>query len=98
MLLLGNYCEETSSWESNAIMKYYKEVVKVNAQFEEGYFYIAKYYNKIMNNLVEVDKLEKKGYCLTLLSNITIGVCLMEGSWGSNRSPPPRSPNVQNFV
>ena len=61
MLLLGKYCEETSSWESNTIMKKYKEVVKIHNSFEEGYFYIAKFYNKIMTNLVDSDRLEKKG-------------------------------------
>ena len=29
LLLLGNYCEQTASWESNAIMRQYKEVIKV---------------------------------------------------------------------
>ena len=61
MLLLGSYCEETSSWESNAIMKYYKEVLRVNPNFEEGYFYLAKYYYKVMNTVCDMEKLEKKG-------------------------------------
>ncbi|KAK2190032.1 hypothetical protein NP493_91g01005 [Ridgeia piscesae] len=61
LLLLGNYCEETASWESNAIMRQYKEVIKVHSEWEDGYFHIAKYYDKIMTNLIESDRPEKKG-------------------------------------
>ncbi|KAI0215805.1 Serine/threonine-protein kinase ATR [Lamellibrachia satsuma] len=61
LLLLGNYCEETASWESNAIMRQYKEVIKVHSDWEDGYFHIAKYYDKIMTNLIESDRPEKKG-------------------------------------
>ena len=59
--MLGRYSEETASWESNAIMKQYKEVMKVHSKWEDGYFYIAKYYDRIMTTLIETERPEKKG-------------------------------------
>lgn len=38
-------------------MKQYKEAQKVNLEWEDGYFYIGKYYDKIMVKLAW----EKKG-------------------------------------
>ena len=62
LLLLGRYSEETASWESNDIMKQYKEVIRVHQDWEDGYFYLAKYYDKVMATLfVESDKVAKKG-------------------------------------
>ena len=62
LLLLGQYCEETASWESNAIVRQYKEVTTIHPAWEDGFFSLAKYYDKIMNTLVEIDRPEKKGY------------------------------------
>lgn len=62
LLLFGNYSEETSSMESNAIMKQYKEVIEANMEWEDGHFYLARYYDKIMTTLIdERDRPEKQG-------------------------------------
>ena len=61
LLLLSQYCEETASMESNAIVKQYREVQKVHNEWEDGYFYVAKYYDKIMTKLFPTDRPEKKG-------------------------------------
>ncbi len=65
MLLLGTYCQETSSWESNAIVKQYKEVTKLHPDWEDCWFYTAKYYDKIMTNLIEQERPEKRGWVVT---------------------------------
>ena len=50
--------------ESNAIVKQYKEVIEVNPQMEGGYFYLAKYFDKIMTTLIEdKDDISRQGYC-----------------------------------
>ncbi|XP_064607735.1 serine/threonine-protein kinase ATR-like [Liolophura sinensis] len=62
LLLFGNYSEETSSMESNAIMKQYKDVIEANMEWEDGHFYLARYYDKIMTTLIdERDRPEKQG-------------------------------------
>ena len=61
LLQLAKYCEETASWESNVIMRQYKEATRINPHWEDGYFYIAKYYDKIMTTLIANDRPEKKG-------------------------------------
>ena len=64
LLLFGRYSEETSNMESNAIVKQYKEVIEVNPQMEGGYFYLAKYFDKIMTTLIEdKDDISRQGYC-----------------------------------
>ena len=52
-MLYGRYSEETSNKESNAIVKQYKEVIEVNPEWEDGHFYLAKYFDKIMTTLIE---------------------------------------------
>ena len=62
--MLGKYYEETASQESNVIMRQYREVLKVHSGWEDGYFYLAKYYDKIMNTLLANDQstgLSRKG-------------------------------------
>ncbi|XP_045160246.2 serine/threonine-protein kinase ATR-like [Mercenaria mercenaria] len=62
LLLYGRYCEETSKIESNAIVKQYKEVVDVAPDWEHGYFYLGKYFDKIMTALVDdKDDISKQG-------------------------------------
>ncbi|KAK2144551.1 hypothetical protein LSH36_748g02080 [Paralvinella palmiformis] len=61
LLLLGRYREETASCESNAIMRQYRDVQQVHSEWEDGYFYTGKYYDKIMVQLIETEKPEKKG-------------------------------------
>ena len=48
VLLLGKYYEETASQEANIIMAQYKQVLRVHSEWEDGYFHLAKYYDKIM--------------------------------------------------
>ena len=61
LLLLVTYCDETSKLESNTIVRQYKEVTKVHNTWEDAYFQIGKYYDKIMTSLVSAERLEKTG-------------------------------------
>nr|XP_046179436.1 serine/threonine-protein kinase ATR [Oncorhynchus gorbuscha] len=60
MLLVGRFMEETANFESNAIMKAYKDVTTLLPEWEDGNFYLAKYYDKLMP-MVTDNKLEKQG-------------------------------------
>ncbi|XP_056112994.1 serine/threonine-protein kinase ATR isoform X2 [Rhinichthys klamathensis goyatoka] len=60
MLLVGRYMEETANFESNAIMKTYKDVTYLLPEWEDGNFYLAKYYDKVMP-MVTDNKLERQG-------------------------------------
>ncbi|KAG7457149.1 hypothetical protein MATL_G00243500 [Megalops atlanticus] len=60
MLLVGRFMEETANFESNAIMKAYKDVTALLPEWEDGNFYLAKYYDKVMP-MVTDNKLEKQG-------------------------------------
>ncbi|KAM9356452.1 serine/threonine-protein kinase ATR isoform 2-T2 [Pholidichthys leucotaenia] len=60
MLLVGRFMEETAKFESNAIMKAYKDVTNLLPEWEDGNFYLAKYYDKVMP-MVTDNKLEKQG-------------------------------------
>ncbi|XP_030212900.1 serine/threonine-protein kinase ATR [Gadus morhua] len=60
MLLIGRFMEETANFESNAIMKAYKDVTTLLPEWEDGNFYLAKYYDKVMP-MVTDNKLEKQG-------------------------------------
>ncbi|MEQ2271045.1 hypothetical protein XENORESO_020637, partial [Xenotaenia resolanae] len=60
MLLVGRCMEETANFESNAIMKAYKDVTNLLPEWEDGNFYLAKYYDKVMP-MVTDNKLEKQG-------------------------------------
>uniref|UniRef100_A0A9J8BPM9 Serine/threonine-protein kinase ATR n=1 Tax=Cyprinus carpio carpio TaxID=630221 RepID=A0A9J8BPM9_CYPCA len=60
MLLVGRYMEETANFESNAIMKTYKDVTHLLPEWEDGNFYLAKYYDKVMP-MVTDNKLERQG-------------------------------------
>lgn len=53
--------------ESNSIVKQYKEVIKVNGKWEDGYFHVAKYYDKIMTSIFSPDRPEKKGLVIHLV-------------------------------
>ncbi|XP_068435941.1 serine/threonine-protein kinase ATR isoform X2 [Clinocottus analis] len=60
MLLVGRFMEETANFESNAIMKAYKDVTNLLPEWEDANFYLAKYYDKVMPMVTEA-KLEKQG-------------------------------------
>ncbi|KAL1781523.1 serine serine/threonine-protein kinase ATR [Sigmodon hispidus] len=59
-LLVGRFMEETANFESNAIMKKYKDVTLFLPEWEDGHFYLAKYYDKLMP-MVTDNKMEKQG-------------------------------------
>ncbi|XP_030430358.1 serine/threonine-protein kinase ATR isoform X5 [Gopherus evgoodei] len=60
MLLVGRFMEETANFESNAVMKKYKDVTFFLPEWEDGHFYLAKYYDKLMP-MVTDNKMEKQG-------------------------------------
>ncbi|XP_053567639.1 serine/threonine-protein kinase ATR [Bombina bombina] len=60
MLLIGRFMEETANFESNAVMKKYKDVTSLLPEWEDGHFYLAKYYDKLMP-MVTDNKMEKQG-------------------------------------
>lgn len=62
LLLLGRYCEDLSCWETNAIVKQYSEVTRLCPDWEDGYFHLAKYYDKITPQVVESDRPDKRGF------------------------------------
>ncbi|XP_063432068.1 serine/threonine-protein kinase ATR-like [Mytilus trossulus] len=53
LLLFGRYSDEASSLESNSILRKYREVIDIYNDWEEGHFYLAQYYDKIMTTLFE---------------------------------------------
>ncbi|KAM8770022.1 serine/threonine-protein kinase ATR [Rhynchonycteris naso] len=59
-LLVGRFMEETANFESNAVMKAYKDVTLFLPEWEDGHFYLAKYYDKLMP-MVTDNKMEKQG-------------------------------------
>ncbi|XP_013910306.1 PREDICTED: serine/threonine-protein kinase ATR [Thamnophis sirtalis] len=60
LLLVGRFMEETANFESNAVMKKYKDVTTCLPEWENGHFYLAKYYDKVMPTVTE-NKMEKQG-------------------------------------
>ena len=62
LLLCGRYSEDTSSMQSNSIVKLYKDVIEIHPEWEDGHFYLAKYYDKIMTTIIDdKDRPEKQG-------------------------------------
>nr|XP_022332154.1 serine/threonine-protein kinase ATR-like isoform X2 [Crassostrea virginica] len=53
LLLQSRFSEETSCLESNEILKLYRKVISVNHDWEDGHFYMGKYYDKIITTLLE---------------------------------------------
>uniref|UniRef100_A0A8C3KDA1 Serine/threonine-protein kinase ATR n=1 Tax=Calidris pygmaea TaxID=425635 RepID=A0A8C3KDA1_9CHAR len=60
LLLVGRFMEETANFESNAVMKKYKDVTMFLPEWEDGHFYLAKYYDKLMPMITD-NKMEKQG-------------------------------------
>ncbi|XP_047134569.1 serine/threonine-protein kinase atr isoform X1 [Hydra vulgaris] len=48
-LLKAKWMEDTESYEPNAVLLQYKEAVNEFSSWEKGHFYLAKYYEKLMN-------------------------------------------------
>lgn len=61
-MLFGRYSDEASSLESNSILRKYREVIDIYNDWEEGHFYLAQYYDKIMTTLFEENT--AKGYSI----------------------------------
>lgn len=59
LLLVGRFMEDTAKFESNSVMKQYMSVTEVNSEWEDGHFYLAKYYDRLM--LSFADRPEKAG-------------------------------------
>ncbi|XP_071509803.1 serine/threonine-protein kinase ATR-like [Diadema antillarum] len=59
LLLVGRFMEDTAKFESNSVMRQYKAVTEVNPEWEDGHFYMAKYYDRLMLNFT--DRPEKAG-------------------------------------
>eukprot|EP00058_Branchiostoma_floridae_P009059 XP_002594547.1 hypothetical protein BRAFLDRAFT_104468 [Branchiostoma floridae] len=53
LLLVGRLMEDTAMYDSNQVMKQYKSVVEVYQEWEDGHFYLAKYYDRIMTTMRE---------------------------------------------
>jgi len=49
LLLVGRWMEETESHEPQPILSQYKDVVNKFGDWEKGHFFLAKYYEKVMN-------------------------------------------------
>ena len=63
LLQLGRYFDETASCESNAVVRQLKEVTQIHSEWEDGFFYVATYYDKVM--MAVVDRPEKRGDFIT---------------------------------
>ncbi|RUS83841.1 hypothetical protein EGW08_008382 [Elysia chlorotica] len=62
LLLYGRYSEETSNLETNAVVKLYRDVIEICPDWEDGYFHLAKYYDRVMNMIIdEKERVEKQG-------------------------------------
>ncbi|GFR86846.1 serine/threonine-protein kinase atr, partial [Elysia marginata] len=62
LLLYGKYSEETSNLETNAVVKLYRDVIEICPDWEDGYFHLAKYYDRVMNMIIdEKERVEKQG-------------------------------------
>ncbi|XP_052214022.1 serine/threonine-protein kinase ATR-like isoform X2 [Dreissena polymorpha] len=74
LLLYGRYSEETSRMESNAIVKQYKEVIDIAPDWEQGYFYLGKYFDKIMTSVLDdkdsMDKVKQGEFLLHVVKNL----------------------------
>jgi len=85
LLQLGRYWDETASCESNAVVRQLKEVTQVHAEWEDGFFYIATYYDKVM--MAVVDRPEKRGDFITQVVQF-FGQSLQYGSQHIYQSMP----------
>ncbi|CAL1526088.1 unnamed protein product, partial [Lymnaea stagnalis] len=76
LLLYGCYSEETSNLETNSIVKLYKDVIEICPQWEHGYFHLAKYYDRIMNTMIEdKDRADKQGeFIIHVVSNFGLSL------------------------
>ena len=85
LLQLGRYWDETASCESNAVVRQLKEVTQVHPEWEDGFFYVATYYDKVM--MAVVDRPEKRGDFITQVVQF-FGQSLQYGSQHIYQSMP----------
>nr|CAB3224707.1 serine/threonine-protein kinase atr [Phallusia mammillata] len=64
MLLVAKLMEESSSFDSNTVLKQYKEVVSFMGDWEDSHFYCAKYYDKLMTALLGENRASGKAHHL----------------------------------
>ncbi|XP_041465563.1 serine/threonine-protein kinase ATR-like [Lytechinus variegatus] len=77
LLLVGRFMEDTAKFQSNSVMKQYMSVTEVNSEWEDGHFYLAKYYDRLM--LSFADRPEKAGeFVVHVVKNF--GQSLMYGN------------------
>jgi len=48
LLLIGRWMEETAHYAANRAIQQYKEVTTLHGDWENGHFYLGKYYDKLM--------------------------------------------------
>lgn len=78
LLLLGTYRDQTASMESTAMFRFFRDIPKVYGKWEEAYFTCAKYFDKVMSNVV-LEKPEKRSDFIIHIVNY-LGQSLQHGS------------------
>eukprot|EP00794_Sanderia_malayensis_P008013 gene8012-8872_t len=58
LLRLGRWMEESESHEPQPILNQYKDVVGKNGEWEKSHFFLAKYYQKVMNAYEDKSKIK----------------------------------------
>ncbi|XP_064394848.1 serine/threonine-protein kinase ATR-like [Halichondria panicea] len=51
LLLIGKWMEDTAHCDTQTVLKQYKNVITVMPEFEDGHFYLGKYYDRLMTVL-----------------------------------------------
>ncbi|XP_023240203.1 serine/threonine-protein kinase ATR-like [Centruroides sculpturatus] len=55
-LMLARYSEESALVESNSLLQMYQEIVNINPNWEDSYFYLAKYFDRVLNSIEKLDR------------------------------------------
>ncbi len=53
--MLARYYDQTGNADMSSIIAYYREVVEINKNWEDGWFFLASYYDRLWNSLDERD-------------------------------------------
>jgi len=59
-LMTARWMDSTDNYGPESVLAQYKDVVNKYAEWEKGHFFLAKYYEKLMNNLDERNETLKK--------------------------------------
>lgn len=62
LLLIGRWMEETAHYAANRAIQQYKEVTALHGNWENGHFYLGKYYDKLMSACPEGEEKSTKFY------------------------------------